>query len=96
MKVKSENILICYNNPNDKKSLLRIVMSDIEKIFSDVLALNTEDKLRLADKILASLYPTNHGVDMVWEEEAEERISAYKEGNLPAVDEEELFAKYKS
>ncbi|HIQ27902.1 MAG TPA: hypothetical protein EYH42_05335 [Sulfurovum sp.] len=71
-------------------------MSDIEKIFSDILALNTEDKLRLADKILVSLYPVNHGVDMVWEEEAEERISAFKAGHLPVVGEEELFAKYKS
>jgi len=69
-------------------------MSDIDKILVDILPLNTEDKLQLTDKILASFYPKNYGVDKVWEQEAEERIIAYTQGQLLAIDEKELFTKY--
>jgi len=69
-------------------------MAVIDEIFLDILPLNHTDKLQLIDKILASLYPTNKGVETIWEDEAEERISAYTQGRVPAVDAEDVLKKY--
>jgi len=69
-------------------------MSTTDNILVDVLALNTTDKLQLIDQILASLHPVNKGVDAVWEDEAEERLSAFDEGRVPSLDEKDVFEKY--
>ena len=69
-------------------------MSIIDKIFSEVSSLNSTEKLQLVDKILLSLNPTNNGVDKVWEEEAEERITAYGEGRVSTIDEQNVLKKY--
>ena len=69
-------------------------MSLIEKIFSEVSPLNSTEKLQLVDKILISLNPINTGVDKVWEEEAEERITAYSEGRVSTIDEQNVLKKY--
>lgn len=69
-------------------------MSVIDKIFSEVLLLNDTEKLQLVDKILISLNPVNKGVDTIWEEEAEERITAYKEGRVPSIDAQDVLKKY--
>lgn len=69
-------------------------MSSIDKIFSETKFLNDIEKLQLVDKILISLNPVNHGVDAVWAEEAEERITAYGEGRVSTIDEKSVLAKY--
>jgi len=69
-------------------------MLAIDKIMVDVLVLKHEDKLELVDKILTSLHPVNKGVDASWSEEAEERVTAFKDGNVHAVDEKDVFSKY--
>jgi hypothetical protein len=69
-------------------------MSAIDKIFSEVSLLNSTEKLQLVDKILTSLQPTNHGVETIWAEEAEERIEAYGQGRVPAIDEQDVLKKY--
>ncbi len=72
----------------------RNYMSEIDKILVDVLALNSQDKLQLIDKMLASIQPTNKGVETVWKDEAEERITAYDQGRVSAVDEQNVLKKY--
>ena len=69
-------------------------MPALDNILSDVLALNTTDKLHLVDKILTSLQPVNKGVEASWEEEAEERVTAHKQGHISDIDAQEVFAKY--
>jgi len=69
-------------------------MLDMEKVFVDIASLNSENKLELVDKILASIYPTNKGVEAVWQEEAEERITAYSEGRVSTIDEQDILQKY--
>jgi len=69
-------------------------MSEIDKILVDVLAFNPTDKLQLVDKILASLQPTNNGVETLWGNESEERITAYNEGRVSSIDEDEVLKKY--
>ena len=65
-----------------------------DKILVDVLALNSNEKIQLVDKILASLHPINKGVDAVWGDEAEERLVAFNEGRVPTTDEKDVFKKY--
>ena len=67
-------------------------MTDI--LLADVLALNPNDKVQLVDKILTSLQPINKGVDALWEDEAEERVTAYEEGRVPTVETADVFKKY--
>ena len=70
-------------------------MSNINEILLEALALESTEKLELIEKILASFYPVSQGVEVLWNDETEERIGPYKNGNLPAMDEESTFAKYK-
>lgn len=70
-------------------------MSNIENILSEALTLEAPEKLQLIEKIMASIYPASKGVEELWSAESEERISTHKEGNLPALDEKDTFAKYK-
>ena len=70
-------------------------MSNIDKILLEALALESTEKLQLIDKILASFYVENKGVESVWNDEVEERIGTYENGNLPEIDEADTFAKYK-
>lgn len=69
-------------------------MSVIDKIFSEVSLLNDTEKLQLVDKILISLNPVNKGVETIWNEESEERITAYREGRVPAIDAQDVLKKY--
>jgi hypothetical protein len=70
-------------------------MSNIDKLLSEALGLQSTEKLELIDKLLASVYPVSKGVEVLWGDEAEERISSYAKDNLPSIDEEATFAKYK-
>lgn len=69
-------------------------MLAIEKILLDVLALKSEEKLALIDKVLTSLHPVNKGVDNTWSEEVDERVKTFNDGHIPATDEQDVFAKY--
>ncbi|WP_309499396.1 addiction module protein [Sulfurovum sp.] len=69
-------------------------MSGVDKMFSEVSLLSSTEKLLLVDKILTSLNPVNHGAEAIWNEEAEERITAYRQGRVPALDEEDALKKY--
>ncbi|PHS30600.1 MAG: hypothetical protein COA92_09385 [Sulfurovum sp.] len=70
-------------------------MPDIDELLSQVLVHESTEELQLLDKVLSSGYPSNKGVEIVWDEESEERINAYEKGNLPAVNELDVFKKYK-
>lgn len=70
-------------------------MSSINKVLVEALALESTEKLELIDKLLASFYPVSKGVEILWSNEAEERISTYENGTLPTIDLETTFAKYK-
>ena len=69
-------------------------MSMTDKILVDVLALNSHEKIQLVEQVLASLNPSNKGVDATWAEEAEERVTAHAQGHVSAIDAQDVFAKY--
>ena len=69
-------------------------MADIDKILSDIVALKSTEKVALIEKVLESIYPLNTGVEKVWNDEAEERITAYVQGRVPTIDELDVLKKY--
>ena len=69
-------------------------MSGVDNIFSKASLLNPTEKLLFVDKILTSLYPANHGAEAIWNEEAEDRITAYEQGRIPTVAEQDVLKKY--
>jgi putative addiction module component (TIGR02574 family) len=61
------------------------------EILEQILALPPSDRAELADSILASLEPTDPALIKLWAAEAEDRVSAYKRGELEAIDAEKVF-----
>lgn len=47
------------------------------------------------DDILASLDKPDPAIDRLWAKEAEERLAAYRRGEIKAVPLEEVLAKYR-
>ena len=66
-----------------------------DKLVSEIRALPDEEKLRVLDAILTDLDRPDREIDHVWAEEARQRWSSYKAGQLETVSYEELMNKYK-
>ncbi len=61
----------------------------IEKLESEAMQIPSMDRLRLAEKLLASLdAPNQQELDDAWRKEVEDRISAYERGEINAHDSE--------
>ncbi|MBF0380424.1 MAG: addiction module protein [Magnetococcales bacterium] len=65
-------------------------------IEAEVLRLSPADRLELVDKILVSLDEPDIEIDRLWSKEAEERIAAYRRGELKAIHLDEVLDKYRS
>lgn len=69
-------------------------MTETAKKLSDqARRLPAADRLELVDEILASLEPSNPEIDRQWAQEAEDRLAAYRRGEIRAVDLREVLAK---
>ncbi|HUT54804.1 MAG TPA: addiction module protein [bacterium] len=67
---------------------------DMEKIYSEALALPEEARMSLIDKLLQSLHlPTQEEIDRAWAEEAERRLAQIERGEVELIPGEEFFAK---
>jgi putative addiction module component (TIGR02574 family) len=53
-----------------------------------------DERLELVDQILESLDEANPELDALWAKEAEDRLSAYRRGELQAIPMIEVLAKY--
>ncbi|MBF0341545.1 MAG: addiction module protein [Magnetococcales bacterium] len=51
-------------------------------------------RLELVDAILSSLDEPNQELDRLWSQEAEERLAAYRRGEMKAIPLDEVLAKY--
>lgn len=58
--------------------------------------LSPADRLELVDDILASLDEPDPAIDRLWAAEAEERLAAYRRGEIKAVPLEEVLATYRA
>ena len=57
--------------------------------------LSPAERLELVDDVLASLDEPDPQIDRLWAKEAEERLSAYRRGEIKAVPLQEVLAKYR-
>jgi putative addiction module component (TIGR02574 family) len=57
--------------------------------------LSPDERLEVVDDILASLDEPDPAIDRLWAKEAEERLAAYRRGEIKAVPLQEVLAKYR-
>ena len=57
--------------------------------------LSPAERIALVDDILASLDEPDPAIDRLWAKEAEDRLAAYRKGEIRAVGLEEVLAKYR-
>jgi putative addiction module component (TIGR02574 family) len=57
--------------------------------------LSSAERLELVDDLLASLDESDPGIDRQWAKEAEDRLSAYRRGEIKTVPLQEVLAKYR-
>ncbi|WP_130472203.1 addiction module protein [Candidatus Magnetaquicoccus inordinatus] len=63
-------------------------------IESQALKLTPLARLELVDAILSSLDEPNQELDRLWSLEAEERLTAYRRGEIKAIPLDEVLAKH--
>lgn len=57
--------------------------------------LSPAERLELVDDLLTSLDESDPGIDRLWAKEAEDRLAAYRRGELKAISLQEVLAKYR-
>jgi len=57
--------------------------------------LSAEERIELVDDILTSLDEPDPDNDRLWAREAEDRLAAYRRGEIKALPLEEVLAKYR-
>ena len=68
-------------------------VTDIE---AEARKLNPTARLELVDAILGSLDETNPEMDRLWSQEAEDRLAAYRSGELKALPLDEVLSRYRA
>ena len=66
-----------------------------KEILQEAIALNPTEKAKLIDLLVTSLDNPDKDIDELWTNEAESRLSAYKQGKLKSKTIEEVLSKYK-
>jgi len=70
-------------------------MSTAKDILKEAILLEPTEKAKLVDQLITSLDKPDEELDKLWAEEAESRLTAYKQGKLKTVSVEEVLSKYK-
>lgn len=71
-------------------------MTDAAKELSEkARKLSPAERVELVDDLLASLDEPDPQIDRLWAKEAEERLAAYRRGEIKAVKLQEVLAKYR-
>jgi putative addiction module component (TIGR02574 family) len=71
-------------------------MTDAAKNLStQARKLSSAERLELVDDLLASLDEGDPKIDQQWAKEAEDRLAAYRRGEIKAVPLQEVLAKYR-
>lgn len=66
-----------------------------KKISDEAKRLPPEERLEIVDEILASLDEPDAELDRLWAQEAEDRLAAYRRGELKTVGLDEVLKKYR-
>lgn len=70
--------------------------TESSEILDRVMELPAVEKARLIDRLLSSLDQPDQAIDELWGKEVEDRIEAYRTGQLKSVSLEEVLAKYRA
>lgn len=62
-----------------------------KSILAQALKLSANDRAALVENLILSLNKPEASLDAEWLKEAEERLAAYRSGELEAVDADEVF-----
>ena len=72
-------------------------MTEATKILSaEARKLSPAERVALVDDILASLDEADQEIDRLWTKEADERLAAYRRGEIRAIPLEQVLAKYRA
>ena len=66
-----------------------------ETLSAQAVQLPPEDRMALVERILDSLDEPDASVDALWAKEADDRLTAYRRGEIRAVALSDVIAKYK-
>lgn len=69
--------------------------SQAKELMALATALSPDERIALVEEILSSLDQPDAAIDRLWAKEAEDRLSAYRRGEIKAVDLDEVLAKYR-
>ena len=70
--------------------------SQAKELIALATALTPDERITLVEEILSSLDQPDAAMDRLWAKEAEDRLSAYRRGEIKAVDLDEVLAKYRN
>lgn len=65
-----------------------------ETLSAQVVQLPPEERMQVVERILDSLDEPDASLDALWAKEADDRLSAYRRGEVRAVALSEVIAKY--
>jgi putative addiction module component (TIGR02574 family) len=72
-------------------------MSELaEKLTKQALSLPADERAAVAERLLTSLEPELSTIDLLWAQEAEDRLDAYERGEIEAIPAEEVFDSIKN
>jgi putative addiction module component (TIGR02574 family) len=69
--------------------------SSQKAIIEQAKQLNALEKIELVDALLASVDKPDAEIDKQWATEAEDRLAAYRRGEIKALDLNQVLAKYR-
>lgn len=69
--------------------------SSKQDIIEQAKQLNALEKIELVDALLASVDKPDAEIDKQWAAEAEDRLAAYRRGEIKALDLNQVLAKYR-
>ena len=88
-KTSGHRLLITQANVEDGGS---IMTEQSRRILADALELSPMERATLVEELLSSFdFPVRHEVDILWAQEAEDRVNAYERGELQASPAEAVF-----
>ena len=64
-----------------------------ETLLHQALQLPSNERAALIEGLIISLDKPDPSLDALWVKEAEDRLAAYRSGELPAVDAEQVFTE---
>jgi len=67
---------------------------ETEQIIENVLMFSPAKKASLIDRLLSSLDQPDEHTDVLWRKEVEDRIRAYRAGQIESVSLKEVMSKY--